>query len=97
MREFLAGASLVFRGFATWRRRPGLMLFGMLPAVIAAAIIATVLVKAYSPIHFMLYGVVSVLTCLGVGYLASILLPGRSVDLDGLTVYTRKIDYEEIT
>ncbi len=44
MREFIAGASLVFRGFATWRRRPGLMLFGMLPAVIAAAIIATVLV-----------------------------------------------------
>jgi SSS family transporter len=63
----------------------------------AASIIATVLVKAYSPIHFMLYGVVSVLTCLGVGYLASILLPGRSVDLDGLTVYTRKIDHEEIT
>ncbi|MER3392578.1 MAG: EI24 domain-containing protein [Microcella pacifica] len=44
VREFIAGASLVFRGFATWRRRPGLMLFGMLPAVIAAAIIATVLV-----------------------------------------------------
>jgi len=44
VREFFAGAALVFRGFATWRRRPGLMLFGMLPAVIAAAIIATVLI-----------------------------------------------------
>ncbi|MBU1251133.1 MAG: EI24 domain-containing protein [Actinobacteria bacterium] len=44
VREFLAGASLVFRGFATWRRRPGLMLFGMLPAVIAAAIIVALFV-----------------------------------------------------
>lgn len=44
VREFLDGAALVFRGFATWRRRPGLMLFGMLPAGISAAIIVTVLV-----------------------------------------------------
>ncbi len=43
-REFFAGATLVLRGFATWRRRPALMLFGMLPALIAAALVVTVLV-----------------------------------------------------
>ena len=46
MREFFAGAGLVLRGFATWRRRPGLMLFGMLPAVIAATIVLTLLVMS---------------------------------------------------
>lgn len=43
-RDLVAGAVFVLRGFATWRRRPGLMLFGMLPAVIAAAVIVALLV-----------------------------------------------------
>lgn len=43
-RDLVAGAAFVLRGFATWRRRPGLMLLGMLPAVIAAAVIVTLLV-----------------------------------------------------
>ena len=54
-----------------------------------ASIILTVVVKTYTPLHFMLYGVVSVVSCIGVGYLASLVLPGRPVDLSGLTVYTR--------
>lgn len=53
------------------------------------SVIVTVLVKAYTPLHFMLYGAVSVMTCVSVGYLASLLLPGRIGDLKGLTVYTR--------
>ena len=56
----------------------------------AASVIVTVLVKTHTPIHFMLYGVVSVLTCVVVGYVASIVLSGKTVDLDGLTVYTRR-------
>jgi CysZ protein len=44
VRELLAGGALAVRGFAMWRRRPGLMLFGMLPAVISAAIIVTALI-----------------------------------------------------
>jgi len=44
MREFLAGASLVPRGLGFWRRRPGVMALGMLPAVIAGALIGAVLV-----------------------------------------------------
>lgn len=43
-REFVGGASLVLRGFAMWRHRPGLMLFGMLPALIAASIIVGLLI-----------------------------------------------------
>jgi CysZ protein len=43
-REVLAGAALVPRGFAFWRRRPGVMALGMVPAVIAGALIAAVLI-----------------------------------------------------
>lgn len=44
----LNGASYVIRGFGMWRRRPGLMLLGMVPAalvflVFAAAIVALLL------------------------------------------------------
>ncbi|MDA0334049.1 MAG: sodium:solute symporter [bacterium] len=62
----------------------------LLGAVVS--VVVTVLVKAYTPLHFMLYASVSVLTCVVVGYLASLLLPGRIGDLEGLTVYTRKHD-----
>lgn len=44
VREFFAGFSVLGRGFAMWRRRPGLMLFGMLPAVIVAIVFAAVVV-----------------------------------------------------
>lgn len=44
VREVLAGAALVPRGFAFWRRRPGVMALGMVPAVIAGALIAAVLI-----------------------------------------------------
>ena len=42
--EFFIGATLVLRGFGFWRVRPGVMALGMVPAVIAAAVIGTVLV-----------------------------------------------------
>lgn len=57
-----------------------------------ASVIVTVLIKVYTPLHFMLYGVVSVMTCIVVGYLASLVLPGRKGDLRGLTVYTQVSD-----
>jgi len=37
----LAGAALVWRGFGYWRRRPGAMALGMVPAVIALLLVAT--------------------------------------------------------
>ena len=44
VRELLAGASLVPRGFAFWRQRPGVMALGMVPAVIAGALVGIVLI-----------------------------------------------------
>ena len=38
MREFLRGVALLGRGFATWRRRPGLMVLGLLPAAIVGVL-----------------------------------------------------------
>jgi len=57
---------------------------------VAASVMVTVLVKVYTPLHFMLYGAVSVMTCVVVGYIASLVLLGRKSDLEGLTIYTRK-------
>lgn len=36
-----AGAAYVLRGFAMWRRRPGLMLLGMVPALVVSAVLLT--------------------------------------------------------
>jgi CysZ protein len=45
IREFFAGFGVLGRGFGLWRRRPGLMLLGLLPAMIVAAVfIASVVV-----------------------------------------------------
>jgi CysZ protein len=38
MREFARGVALLGRGFAFWRRRPGMMALGLLPAAIVAAL-----------------------------------------------------------
>ncbi len=43
-REFFAGARVLLRGFGMWRRRPGLMLFGMLPALIVVAVLTVAVV-----------------------------------------------------
>ena len=39
MREFLRGVGLLGRGFAHWRRRPGLMALGLVPAAIAGVLL----------------------------------------------------------
>ncbi|MEO5919547.1 MAG: EI24 domain-containing protein [Pseudolysinimonas sp.] len=45
--EFFSGFATLFRGFGWWKRRPGLMLLGLLPAlIVAAGLIALVLVIA---------------------------------------------------
>jgi CysZ protein len=38
MREFFRGVGLLGRGFAYWRRRPGLMALGLVPAAIVGAL-----------------------------------------------------------
>ena len=55
----------------------------------------TAAVKAFTDLHFWAYGWVSVLACVAVGYLFSLVLPHREVDLGGLTVYTpTRTDFE---
>ena len=45
--EFFSGFATLFRGFAWWKRRPGLMLLGLVPAlIVAVGIIALILVIA---------------------------------------------------
>ena len=44
VREFFAGFAVLGRGFGLWRRRPGLMLLGMLPAIVVAVVFAAVVV-----------------------------------------------------
>ena len=44
MREFLRGVALLGRGFATWRSAPGLMLLGLVPALIVAVLFAVAIV-----------------------------------------------------
>ena len=41
MREFLLGASMLFRGFSMWRTAPGTMALGLIPAaIVGAAVLA---------------------------------------------------------
>lgn len=45
--EFFSGFATLFRGFSWWKRRPGLMLLGLVPAlIVAAGLIALILVIA---------------------------------------------------
>jgi CysZ protein len=51
MREFGRGVTLLVRGFATWRRRPGLMALGLLPAAIVGLLFlgGLIALSAYLP------------------------------------------------
>jgi Na+/proline symporter len=60
---------------------------GALVGVIASAVVL-VLVQRYTRVHFFLYGAIGLLTCFGMGYLASRRLPATAKPLEGLTVYT---------
>lgn len=44
VREFLSGASLLFRGLGLWKTAPRLMWFGMLPALIVGAVTLAALI-----------------------------------------------------
>ncbi len=59
--------------------------------VLIGALVSVVLlyvVQQYTPVHFFLYAAVGVISCFGVGYLASFVFPARDKSLDGLTIYT---------
>ncbi|MFY0671951.1 MAG: sodium:solute symporter [Bacteroidia bacterium] len=60
-------------------------------AIIGAvlSILITVTVKYFTDVHFMLFSTVSVLSCIIIGYLASLLFPRPENNLDALTIYTK--------
>ncbi|MET0673393.1 MAG: EI24 domain-containing protein [Microbacterium pygmaeum] len=45
MREFIGGMGLLLRGFGYWRRRPGLMALGLIPAAIVGILLLAGLVS----------------------------------------------------
>ncbi|MBA3481799.1 MAG: hypothetical protein H0T51_08295 [Pirellulales bacterium] len=55
-------------------------------AVASVALLAYV--QRFSALHFFTYGAIGCLTCFGVGWAASVLIPGPSKDIAGLTVYS---------
>ncbi|MHC4716332.1 MAG: sodium:solute symporter family transporter, partial [Planctomycetota bacterium] len=58
----------------------------MIGAVASAA--ATYTVKVCTPVHFMLHAGVGLGVCVGVGYLASLAVPGGKPRQEGLTIHT---------
>ncbi len=75
-------AGLFALGIFTRRANGAGALVGALASV---AVLAWV--QQNSPAHFFLYGMIGVLTCVAVGYLSSLVLPGDKRDLAGLTLY----------
>ena len=61
-----------------------------------ASIGITACVKEFTPLHFWAYGSIAVLSCVIVGYLFSLVLPHRDVDLAGLTVFDSPDQTEDI-
>lgn len=60
---------------------------GALIGVVMSAIVIY-LVKIFTAAHFFLYAGIGIVTCFGVGYIASLLLPFDTPHLRGLTIYT---------
>jgi len=50
-----------------------------------ASIFVTILAKQYTDMHFMLYGTVAIVSCMVIGYVASLAFPPVDKDLTGLT------------
>ena len=61
-------------------------------ALVGAVTSATVLVlvQQFTNVHFFLWAGIGIVTCLAVGYMASLLLPSAVSELRGLTVFSRR-------
>ena len=78
-------AGLFLLGMFT-RRAHGV---GAVVGVIAGAV-ALYLVKTHTQTHIFLYALVGIFTCMIVGYLVSLLIPGKLHPIEGLTIFTLK-------
>ncbi|VGO16212.1 Sodium/glucose cotransporter [Pontiella desulfatans] len=59
------------------------------------SIVVTLLVKMFSPLHYMFYMPVAVISCMSVGYLVSVVTGGHRKALAGLTVFDMRKGLEE--
>jgi SSS family transporter len=69
----------------TYTRRgntPGAIVGGV------SSLLVVYYVSNHTHLSFFLYPVFGILTCVGVGYIASMLIPAKKKDLTGLTIYT---------
>ncbi len=78
-------AGLFLLGMFT-RRAHGV---GAVVGVIAGAVVLY-LVKMHTQTHIFLYALVGIFTCMLVGYLVSLLIPGKLHPIEGLTIYSLK-------
>jgi solute:Na+ symporter, SSS family len=60
----------------------------LLGVAASAAVLAWV--QTQTDVHFFLYAAIGILTCVGVGYAASLLIPYPRKNLANLTVFTRE-------
>ena len=64
---------------------------------VAASLVVLIRVIWFSDLHFYLYALVGIVTCVVVGLVASFAIPAQTRDLDGLTWWTRRPSLEEPT
>jgi hypothetical protein len=69
-------------------------------SLVGAAVSAAVMAVArwrpqWVPVHELLYGVLSLVICVGVGYVASLVIPAAVKSLAGLTVFTVRDEADE--
>lgn len=57
-----------------------------------ASVALLVYVERYTTLHFFTFGAIGMLTCMAVGWFASVLIPAAPKDLNGLTIYTLRRD-----
>jgi SSS family transporter len=72
--------------FTTRANGPGALIGGLASAILVF------LVRSFTPLSFFLYAAIGLAACFVLGYLASLLLPGRPRDLSGFTVFTPSHD-----
>ena len=58
----------------------------LIGAIVSA--VALLCVQSFTNIHFFLYAATGTIVCFVVGYLASLLIPASTRNLEGLTIHT---------
>lgn len=60
-----------------------------------SSIVVTLLVKQYSPLHWLFYTPIAVVSCMAIGFVVSLVTGGNRKSLEGLTVFDMRRDLEE--